>query len=97
MRERSELMEKTKTIGRQKVRFRGLTWGEKKQLKENGHDISNINEQINNDDLVDAVNQLGVIDPSADALGVTEAYQVFFEIIKMTFVGGSDSKNSKRR
>lgn len=90
-------MERTKTIDGRRIKYRGLTWGEKKRLKENGFDFNAIDESKNQDALVDEIIQCGMIEPAADELDVITAYKLFYEIIKLTLVGAKASKNSKRR
>jgi hypothetical protein len=87
-------MKKTITIGGQEIQIRGLTWGEKAQLKADGFNLSYIDPRADNDEMVEKVISI-VLEPDFDftALESSEVYSLFAEIHKLTFLSGKESKN----
>jgi len=90
-------MEKTVKIGGRDITIRALTWREKKQLKDEGYNISNMDPYADNDKLVERVIGLsaGIADLSfLEDLPVYEVYGLFRKIVKTSAVGEDEAKNS---
>lgn len=88
-------MDKVVKVGGKDIKIRALTWSQKKKLKANGADLSNINPSLDNDELVEKVVELSVGDKSIlDPLEIHEVYELFRSITKLSFLGKDEAKNS---
>jgi len=87
-------MEQVIKVGGKDIKIRALTWADKKNLKAEGTDLSNINPGMDNDDLVEKVVELSVGDRSLlDPLKIHEVYELFRSITKLSFLGPDEAKN----
>ena len=86
-------MHKTIKLGGQKIEVRGLTWGEKKGLREEGVDLANLEPGTGGDEAVARVIQTVCGEINLDPLPSSEVYGLFHEIMKRTFVPEDEAKN----
>ena len=78
-------------IGGRKVRARGLTWGEVKALRADGHDPADLGE--GSDEVLERVFGMALENPAeADDLLAGDAYRLFAEIMRLTYPGPEEKK-----
>jgi len=91
-------MEKTIKIGGRDLRIRGLTWGEKKRLKAEGHNLAKLDPYADNDELVEKTIEIVCGDRAfLDDLPSSEVYRLFGEINRLSYLTEDEAKNSNGR
>ena len=88
-------MDKDVEIGGKKIKIRSLKWGEKKRLKEEGHNLSLLDPFADNDEMVERVVEISCGDASAidNDMETYDVYKLFKEIVRLSFVGEEQEKN----
>ena len=84
---------KTVKIGDEKVTVRGLKWGEKKALKQDGIVIGALDPEQDNDDIVEKVISVVLPDLSLDDYESSDVYSIFKAIMELTFLTADQVKN----
>lgn len=86
-------MHKTIKVGGTEIEVRGLTWGEKKALRNEGIDLGQLDAGPDGDETVARVIQTVCGDINLDPLPSSDVYALFREIMKLTFVPEDEAKN----
>ncbi len=86
-------MQKTVKVGGKEIKVRGMTWGEKADLKREGIKIGALDPDQDNDVVVERVIQTVCGDIDLRPLPSSEVYGLFREIVRLTFVSEREAKN----
>jgi len=86
-------MHKTIKVGGKEIEVRGLTWGEKADLKREGINIGALDPNQDNDEVVEKVIRIACGDLDLDPLLSSEVYGLFREVIRLTFLTEHEAKN----